>query len=55
MAEMNAPVAPVAPASPAAAANTLLQRDPLTVKNVNLNGVQQLTPQEQQVPVTPNN
>ena len=55
MAEMNAPVAPAAPATPVAAANTLLQRDPLTAKNVNLNGVQQLTPQEQQVPVTPNN
>ena len=46
---------PPAPNTPAAAANTLLQRDPLTVKNVNLSGVQQLTPQEQQVPVTPNN
>lgn len=44
-----------APATPLKAADKLLDRSPSTAKKMNLNGVQELTPQEQQVPITPNN
>ncbi len=48
--------ATAAPATtPMGAADTLLSRTPVTAKKTNLKGVQELTPQEQQVPITPNN
>ncbi len=41
--------------TPIGAADRLLSRTPSTAKDMNLKGVQELTPQEQQVPITPNN
>jgi quercetin dioxygenase-like cupin family protein len=41
--------------TPIGAADKLLDRTPSTAKKTNLQGVQELTPQEQQVPITPNN
>jgi quercetin dioxygenase-like cupin family protein len=41
--------------APISAADKLLDRTPATAKNMNLNGVQELTPQEQQVPINPKN
>lgn len=49
-----ATVTPV-PTTPSAAANSLLGRTPSKAKDMNLSGVQELTPQEQQVPITPRN
>jgi len=49
------PAVPAPAVTPMGAADTLLSRTPSTAKNTNLKGVQELTPQEQQVPITPNN
>ncbi len=51
---VTAPAAP-APTTPSAAADKLLGRTPSKAKDMNLSGVQELTPQEQQVPITPRN